>query len=276
MKSIFGSTVRASGLLLLASVCHASDIPLARTVAFAGVAPGPLSSLGLRGGGIQFWTNQNEIKAAPERWKGGLAKLRAMCAGTTVDVAAVGKASNLAGKWSKVDTVGQEKAMLMLGLPYVFRKGANLLSTVLLTTDSTAFNINTKGALVVSIKESYAYDGAVSACRSLLLSLSLLSFSHYCRRGILLSLISMALLLPINAYVYPLSVLSLSLSRCRDISCLSSRSPLLPLSLCLCVCMDLCLFPCLCLCAYVCACGVCAVCVSLKQVRVWCVHGVCG
>mmetsp|Transcript_96219 Transcript_96219/g.140652 ORF Transcript_96219/g.140652 Transcript_96219/m.140652 type:complete len:242 (+) Transcript_96219:1-726(+) len=158
------STVRASGLLLLASVCHASDMPLARTVAFAGLAPGPLSSLGLRGGGIQFWTNQNEIKAAPERWKGGLAKLRAMCAGTTVDVAAVGKASNLAGKWSKVDTVGQEKAMLMLGLPYVFRKGANLLSTVLLTTDSTAFNINTKGALVVSIKESYAYDGAVSAC----------------------------------------------------------------------------------------------------------------
>ena len=113
----------------------------------------------------QFWVNQKELHAAPERWKSGFARLRAMCDGSDGEHAgAAGKASKLAGTWTKVDTVGQDQAMLMLGLNVVFRKAAILLSKVVIKAEPTTFEVTTKGAMVVSIKERYGFDGAVSAC----------------------------------------------------------------------------------------------------------------
>ena len=113
----------------------------------------------------QFWVNQKELHAAPERWKAGFARLRAMCDGSDGEHAgAAGKASKLAGTWTKVDTVGQDQAMLMLGLNVVFRKAAILLSKVVIKAEPTTFEVTTKGAMVVSIKERYGFDGAVSAC----------------------------------------------------------------------------------------------------------------
>jgi hypothetical protein len=112
----------------------------------------------------QFWVNQKELMAAPERWKAGFAGLRAMCTGSDSESATSGKASRLAGTWTKVDTVGQEQAMLMLGLNVVFRKAAILLSKVVISAEPSTFEVITKGAVVVSIKERYGFDGSVSAC----------------------------------------------------------------------------------------------------------------
>ena len=129
--------------------------------AFVGLAP----VARLRGGGLpNFWANREELQAVPERWKAGFAKLRAMCDGGASADEASSKGSRLTGKWAKVETVGQEKAMLMLGLNVVFRKAAILLSTVKIKSDATTFEVTTKGAVVVSIKERYGFDGSVSAC----------------------------------------------------------------------------------------------------------------
>ena len=76
-------------------MCNAADMQLSPATAFAAV---PLTRL--RGGGLpNFWVNQKDLHDAPERWKGGLAKLRAMCDGSASPggIAESGKASRLAG-----------------------------------------------------------------------------------------------------------------------------------------------------------------------------------
>ena len=150
-------------LALCAMMLHVMCADAEIIPAFAGVAP--VSRL--RGGGFpQFWVNKDELQAAPEKFKAGFARLRAMCEGAGGGSASSGmlKGGRLAGTWSKVETVGQEKAMLMLGLNVVFRKAAILLSTVRIKSDETTFEVTTKGAVVVSIKERYGFDGSVSAC----------------------------------------------------------------------------------------------------------------
>jgi hypothetical protein len=134
--------------ITLAAVCCSA---YGETSAFVGGVP----LTRLRGGGMpQFWVNQKTTDA----------KILVACAGEVDAASGPGKASLLTGKWSKVETVGQEKAMLMLGLNYVFRKAAILLSTVVINTDKEAFTVTTKGALVVSIKERYPFSGVVSEC----------------------------------------------------------------------------------------------------------------
>ena len=88
----------AVAVLLLAAVCtcNAMDSHVGDTsLGFLGVSP----MLKLRGGGIpQFWVNQDDLKNAPGRWKGGIAKLRAMCTGSQEGTSEnQGKASRLAG-----------------------------------------------------------------------------------------------------------------------------------------------------------------------------------
>mmetsp|Transcript_27249 Transcript_27249/g.55638 ORF Transcript_27249/g.55638 Transcript_27249/m.55638 type:complete len:248 (+) Transcript_27249:33-776(+) len=69
------------------------------------------------------------------------------------------KASRLSGKWTKVKEVNQDEAMLKLGLNVVFRKAAILLSRIQINATPTNMDIITKGPLIVSIKESYNFDG---------------------------------------------------------------------------------------------------------------------
>lgn len=57
-------------------------------------------------------------------FRNGFLKLRATVSGSSAEEA---KASKLVGNWKKVKEVGQDKAMLQLGLNYVFRKAAILL-----------------------------------------------------------------------------------------------------------------------------------------------------
>lgn len=172
MKEMLGMKGQSRGSRVVVAFCGillhllsaGAEVRRAPAPAFV-VGVAPISRL--RGGGLpQFWVNRDELKAAPDRWKAGFAKLRAMCeggGGASTDSEAL-KGCRLTGKWTKVETVGQEKAMLMLGLNVVFRKAAILLSTVKIKSDKTAFEVTTKGAVVVSIKERYGFDGSVAAC----------------------------------------------------------------------------------------------------------------
>jgi len=63
----------------------------------------------LRGGGLpQFWVNQQDLQNAPQRWKGGLAKFRAMCGGATEEGTAKGKASRLTGSAGRAWALGAQ------------------------------------------------------------------------------------------------------------------------------------------------------------------------
>eukprot|EP00285_Hemiselmis_virescens_P009679 CAMPEP_0173387996 /NCGR_PEP_ID=MMETSP1356-20130122/10398_1 /TAXON_ID=77927 ORGANISM="Hemiselmis virescens, Strain PCC157" /NCGR_SAMPLE_ID=MMETSP1356 /ASSEMBLY_ACC=CAM_ASM_000847 /LENGTH=242 /DNA_ID=CAMNT_0014344777 /DNA_START=117 /DNA_END=845 /DNA_ORIENTATION=+ len=153
---------QAAALLLLllafASVCAATDLkkPAAPLRGASGSRGLGVSACFAHVRAPQFWVNQKELQAAPERWRSGFARLRASLTG---EGAGAGRASRLAGAWTKVETVGQEEAMLMLGLNVVFRKAANLLSKVVIRAEPTVFEVTTKGALVVSIKERYNFNG---------------------------------------------------------------------------------------------------------------------
>mmetsp|Transcript_4273 Transcript_4273/g.6736 ORF Transcript_4273/g.6736 Transcript_4273/m.6736 type:complete len:230 (+) Transcript_4273:147-836(+) len=63
----------------------------------------------------------------------------------------------LHGKWKKQEEVGADHAMLMMGLNYIFRQAATLLSNMEIQVTEQAFQVTTSGGLVISIKETYPF-----------------------------------------------------------------------------------------------------------------------
>mmetsp|Transcript_65153 Transcript_65153/g.160430 ORF Transcript_65153/g.160430 Transcript_65153/m.160430 type:complete len:228 (+) Transcript_65153:61-744(+) len=72
------------------------------------------------------------------------------------------KGAKIAGKWKKVSEQGQEDAMLQIGLNVVFRRAAALLSRLEIRVSPKKMDIITKGPVLISITESYDFDGTAS------------------------------------------------------------------------------------------------------------------
>jgi len=69
------------------------------------------------------------------------------------------KASKLSGEWKLVDAKGQDEAMRMMGLGYVFRKATTLAKGLSLVTTQKDFRITTR-ASIIEISEVYPFDGS--------------------------------------------------------------------------------------------------------------------
>eukprot|EP00469_Lotharella_globosa_P006695 CAMPEP_0167786778 /NCGR_PEP_ID=MMETSP0111_2-20121227/9014_1 /TAXON_ID=91324 /ORGANISM="Lotharella globosa, Strain CCCM811" /LENGTH=260 /DNA_ID=CAMNT_0007678263 /DNA_START=165 /DNA_END=947 /DNA_ORIENTATION=- len=69
------------------------------------------------------------------------------------------KASKLSGEWKLVDATGQDEAMRMMGLGYVFRKATTLAKGLSLVTTQKDFRITTR-ASIIEISEAYPFDGS--------------------------------------------------------------------------------------------------------------------
>ena len=83
-------------MLAAVGVCNAAELQRTRAQSCMFVAP----IIRLRGGGFpQLWANKPALQDAPERWKDGLAKLRAMCTGDPSETVKASRGSRLAGLW---------------------------------------------------------------------------------------------------------------------------------------------------------------------------------
>eukprot|EP00286_Rhodomonas_abbreviata_P011739 CAMPEP_0181320470 /NCGR_PEP_ID=MMETSP1101-20121128/18141_1 /TAXON_ID=46948 /ORGANISM="Rhodomonas abbreviata, Strain Caron Lab Isolate" /LENGTH=262 /DNA_ID=CAMNT_0023428177 /DNA_START=32 /DNA_END=818 /DNA_ORIENTATION=- len=69
--------------------------------------------------------------------------------------------SVLAGKWRKVEEVGLDHFLCQMGLSWVFRKAATLLTYMDISADDSAVKIVTQGGYVISITE---FDGSPREC----------------------------------------------------------------------------------------------------------------
>jgi len=69
------------------------------------------------------------------------------------------KAKSLSGEWQLVSADGQDEAMKMMGLGYLFRKATTLAKGLTLAATMKDFRITTR-ASVIEIQEAYPFDGS--------------------------------------------------------------------------------------------------------------------